>query len=152
MTWTTMESFNITWRNPKNVCFFGRDLTTCQKKNKTHILPVGVFQYLPVLELFQLYYLPQYNYDNLWTTPYLSWNHLEKSACQLSYFFFFSLMTLLYNSPVYICFIYVENTTKNTIAPCSISQCLQDRCALIQIDRRFKATEQKFKFYIDDYY
>lgn len=78
------------------------------KKNKTHILPVGVFQYLPVLELFQLYYLPQYNYDNLWTTPYLSWNHLEKSACQLSYFFFFSLMTLLYNSPVYICFIYVE--------------------------------------------
>lgn len=124
-----------------------------KKINKTHILPVGVFQYLPVLELFQLYYLPQYNYDNLWTTPYLSWNHLEKSACQLSYFFFFfSLMTLLYNSPVYICFIYVENTTKNTIAPCSISQCLQDRCALIQIDCRFKATEQKFKFYIDDYY
>lgn len=149
MTWTTMEIFNITWRNPKNVCFFGRDLTTCQKKNKTHILPVGVFQYLPVLELFQLYYLPQYNYDNLWTTPYLSWNHLEKSACQL-----FSLMTLLYNSPVYICFIYVEIEyhKKNTIAPCSISQCLQDRCALIQIDCRFKATEQKFKFYIDDYY
>lgn len=26
-----------------------------KKKNKTHILPVGVFQYLPVLELFQLY-------------------------------------------------------------------------------------------------
>lgn len=66
--------------------------------------------------------------------------------------FFFSLMTLLYNSPVYVCVIYVENTTKNTIAPCSISQCLQDRCALIQIDCRFKATEQKFKFYIDDYY